>query len=133
MYKGSCLCGSVKYEIKGELGAAVYCHCVRCRKASGSAFAANATVAEDSFKIVQGAESLKMFSTAEGVHRIFCSACGSPIISKRDSFPGVFRLRLGTLDTPITERLEAHIFVSSKADWYEIHDSLPQYTERVDN
>lgn len=131
MYKGSCLCGSVKYEVRGALGTAVYCHCSRCRKASGSAFASNAVVASSAFKIVQGEGSLKTFSTAEGVHRVFCSVCGSPILSRRDSFPDVLRLRLGTLDTPIEERPEAHIFVLSKADWYEIHDSLPQHAERA--
>lgn len=131
MYKGSCLCGSVKYEVQGALGTAVYCHCSRCRKASGSAFASNAVVANSAFKVVQGEESLKTFSTAEGVHRVFCSVCGSPILSRRDSLPDVLRLRLGTLDTPIEERPEAHIFVLSKADWYEIHDSLPQRAERA--
>src|SRR5262249_7780186 len=85
MYKGSCLCGAVKYEVLGGLGAAVYCHCSRCRKASGSAFASNAVVAESVFKVVQGEQSLRTFSTDKGVHRIFCSACGSPIFSRRDS------------------------------------------------
>ena len=131
MYKGSCLCGSVRYEVQGKLGTAVYCHCSRCRKASGSAFASNAVVDASAFKVVQGDESLKVFSTAEGVHRVFCSVCGSPIISRRDAFPGVLRLRLGTLDTPIEERPEAHIFVASKADWHDIHDSLPQHPERA--
>ncbi|SEC70438.1 MULTISPECIES: GFA family protein [unclassified Beijerinckia] len=130
MYEGSCLCGAIKYAVNGELGDAVYCHCSRCRKASGSAFAANSAIADTSFKIVSGNERLKTFSTSEGVHRTFCSACGSPIMSRRDSLPGVLRLRLGTLDRA-TRGPMAHIFVGSKADWYEIRDSLPQYVERT--
>lgn len=129
MYEGSCLCGSVRYTVKEELGQAVYCHCSRCRKASGSAFAANAAINEASFEIVSGHANLKTFSTPEGVHRMFCSGCGSPLISKRDSIPGVLRLRLGTLDAKI-EGPTAHIFVGSKASWYEIHDALPQFIER---
>ncbi|MCV2219352.1 GFA family protein [Thauera sp. Sel9] len=131
MYEGSCLCGSVKYVIRGDLRAAAFCHCSRCRKASGSVFAANATVDEAALELMSGKGMLKSFSTPEGVHRLFCSTCGSPIFSKRDSMPGVLRLRLGTLDSPlVSARPSAHIFVASKADWYEICDSLPQFAER---
>ena len=131
MYQGSCLCGAVTYEIDGDLGPAVYCHCSRCRKANGSVVAANAVVTENTFRLKQGAEVLKTFSTPAGVHRVFCGTCGSPIYSKRDSGPGVLRLRLGTLDTPLVQGPQQHIFVGSKADWYEIHDDLPQHAERA--
>ncbi|MEK9802694.1 MAG: GFA family protein [Curvibacter sp.] len=133
MYQGSCLCGAVKYEIHGELSAAAYCHCGRCRKANGSVFAANATVREDAFRLLQGAETLKTYSTSAGVHRVFCGQCGAPVYSKRDSGPGFLRLRLGLLDTPLAQGQgpQRHIFVGSKAGWYEIHDELPQHDERA--
>jgi hypothetical protein len=130
MHTGSCLCGAVKYEVRGDLGTAVYCHCSRCRKASGSAFASNVVVAAKDFVVVEGKASLTTFSTPEGVHRVFCSRCGSPIISRRDSLPDVLRLRLGTLDTPVPAAPSAHIFVGSKAAWWEIRDQLPQHPER---
>lgn len=123
--------GTLDQLVRGDLGSAAFCHCSRCRKASGSAFAANVAVDEVAFELTSGKDSLKSFSTAEGVHRFFCSTCGSPITSKRDSVPGVLRLRLGTLDTPADSACpSAHIFIASKADWYEIHDSLPQFAER---
>ncbi|POZ52458.1 GFA family protein [Methylovulum psychrotolerans] len=131
MYKGSCLCGAVQYELQGDLGAAVYCHCSRCRKASGSAFASNAPVSAALFRLVEGTDQLKAFSTPEGVHRYFCSVCGSPIYSQREQFPDVLRLRLGTLDTVISQGPQAHIYVGSKAQWYDIHDDLPQHPERA--
>lgn len=131
MYQGSCLCGAVKYEIDGELTNPAYCHCSRCRKANGSVFAANASVKESAFKLLQGAAELKSYSTPSGVHRIFCSVCGSPIYSKRDSGPGSLRLRLGALDTPLDQGPQVHIFVGSKAEWYEIHDDLPKHAERA--
>jgi hypothetical protein len=130
MHTGSCLCGAVKYEVRGEFQTAVYCHCARCRKASGSAFAANAVIAAEDFVVVQGEDSLKTFSTAAGVHRLFCGKCGSPIVSRRDNLPGVLRLRLGSLDTPVPVAPSAHIFVGSKAAWWEIRDQLPQHAER---
>jgi hypothetical protein len=129
MNKGSCLCGAVQYVANGGLGGAVFCHCTRCRKASGSAFGAVAAIEEDKFEVIQGRENLKDFVTPEGVHRLFCSICGSPIVGKKDGLPGVLRLRLGSLDSP-AESPKAHIFAASKADWFEIHDSLPQFAER---
>jgi hypothetical protein len=130
MHTGSCLCGAVGYEVRGDLGTAVYCHCSRCRKASGSAFASNVVVAAKDFVVVKGQDSLTTFSTPEGVHRAFCAKCGSPIISRRDSLPDVLRLRLGSLDTPVPAPPSAHIFVGSKAAWWEIRDQLPQHPER---
>lgn len=130
MYKGSCLCGTVRYEIDASLGPAVYCHCQRCRKAGGSAFASNAVVPAAAFRFVQGESAVRTFSTDQGVHRLFCSQCGSPLISRRDNTPDIVRVRLGTLDDTITERPQAHIYVGSKAEWHTITDTLPQHQER---
>jgi hypothetical protein len=130
MHKGSCLCGTVKYEVRGKIGAAIYCHCSLCRKATGTAFATNAPVAESDFVVVEGESALKAFDSSPGVHRFFCSNCGSAIISRRDAMPDVVRLRLGTLDTPLRAPPTAHYFVTSKAEWYEIRDDLPQLAER---
>lgn len=130
MHKGSCLCGGIQYELTGEIGPGLYCHCTRCRKAGGSAFAANAPVAAADFRLLKGEALLKRFSTPEGVHRVFCGHCGSPLFSQRDHMPGVLRLRLGLLDTPLAEGPEAHIFTASKAGWFRISDSLPQFPER---
>jgi hypothetical protein len=130
MHQGSCLCGTVKYEVRGNLGDGIFCHCSRCRKASGSAFASNVAVPSQDFVWVEGEQALTTFSTPEGVHRLFCSRCGSPIITRRDAFPDTVRLRLGTLDTPLSTGPQAHVFVGSKADWYEIHDELPQHVAR---
>lgn len=126
MHKGSCLCGTVQYEVRGEIGAAIYCHCSRCRKANATAFATNAPVAAADLVIIEGESALKAFNSSPGVHRFFCSNCGSPIISRRDAMPDVVRLRLGTLDTPLEATPTAHYFVASKAEWYEIRDDLPQ-------
>ncbi|OZA22668.1 MAG: aldehyde-activating protein [Hydrogenophilales bacterium 17-61-9] len=130
MHKGSCLCGAVKYEITGSLGPVVYCHCSRCRKANGSAFAAVSPVVVEDFRIVKGQESLRSYHTVADVHRVFCGTCGSPIIGKRDSAPETVWVRIGTLDTPIDAKVSTHIFVGSKAEWDEILDGSPQHDER---
>lgn len=92
MHTGSCLCGAVRYEIRGDIGPGFYCHCSRCRKAGGSAFASNAVVAADDFVVTAGADALKTFVADTGLHRSFCANCGSPIISRRE---GVRRCACG--------------------------------------
>ena len=126
-HHGSCLCGTIRYQIKGELGPIVLCHCAQCRKAQGSAFAANAIVQVRDFAIVAGQDSLAAYESSPGKKRHFCSVCGSPIISTRESVPDVVRLRIGTLDSRTGDRPAAHIFTRSMAAWDEIHDELPQH------
>ena len=83
------------------------------------------------FVVTAGEASFKCFKAETGLRRYFCSECGSPIMSVRDSQPEVMRIRLGTLDTPISQPPIAHIFAASKAAWDVIHDDLPQHAERA--
>jgi hypothetical protein len=129
MYKGSCLCGSVQYEIAGELGEFGYCHCTSCRKASGSAHAANAPVDRAQFRLVSGDDTLREFESSPGKVRVFCSRCGSPIYAYLAASREQLRIRLGTLDTPFTRLPKAHTWVSDKAPWEPIDDRLPQFPE----
>jgi hypothetical protein len=129
-YAGSCLCGGIRYEIQGEIGEIVQCHCQRCRKANGTAYATNAPIRKADFKIVDGEHLLKKFQSTETTQRCFCANCGSPIISIKTETPEVYRLRIGTLDTPLNHTPTHHIFCTSKAEWEAIGDALPQYDER---
>ena len=97
MLTGSCLCGGVRYEIDGELGAVTNCHC-----------------------------SLKQWESSPGYHRVFCGRCGSPILKKKDKDPEHLRFRPGTLDSDPGVKASKHIHVGSKAPWVEIKDGLPQ-------
>lgn len=130
MLEGSCLCGVIAYKIHSDLGPIVMCHCSRCRKASGSAFATNAAVNTKDFKLTSGEGFMAEFESSPGVFRVFCGNCGSPLYSRRQITPEIIRLRIGTLDTAIEGKPSAHVFVGSKAEWHEICDDLPQHSER---
>ncbi|SPL71636.1 GFA family protein [Acinetobacter stercoris] len=129
-YTGSCLCGGIRYEIHGEIGDILECHCQRCRKANGTAFATNAPVKKTDFKITHGENLLKKFESTPTTMRCFCSECGSPIISIKEETPDTYRLRIGTLDSKLEHKPSSHIFVAYKAEWDTIYDDLPQYAER---
>jgi len=128
--KGSCLCGGIRYEIDGDLSPAMFCHCRKCRKSNGSAFALNVPVKSSDFKLLLGEHLLRSYASSEDAKRFFCETCGSPIYSKRMSMPKILRLRVGTLDDDIAIEKVSHIFVASKAVWDDIHDDLPQFAER---
>jgi hypothetical protein len=129
MLRGSCLCGGVRYEIIGALTNPLYCHCSMCRKAHGTAFRSRAGVRAADFKWVQGEELVKYFESSPGTHRGFCGTCGSPLLSRFDDYPEVHGLPLGALDDDPGVKPVFHVFVASKAPWFEITDSLPQFPE----
>lgn len=127
MYQGSCLCGAIHIEISGPIESIIHCHCSKCRKNSGTAFATNGFVLTEDFKIVKGQENLGSYETSKGKCRHFCKTCASPVYSSNDVNPKQIRLRLGILDSDILERPISHNFVTSKANWEDLDAKLPRY------
>ncbi len=127
MIRGSCLCGSIRYEIRGPLGPASHCHCSMCRKAHGAAFGTYARVQQVDFVLLSGAEDIASYPSSPGIARTFCRKCGSTLQFIRESRPHAFALALGTLDDDPGMRPSMHIHVESKAPWFDIDDGLPQH------
>ena len=130
MIRGSCLCGGIKYKIRHQLGPIIYCHCQRCRKSSGSAFVTSTEISRADFEVIEGQDLIKCYPNPGAVDRFFCAHCGSQLYSERETTPLIMRVRLGTLDDRISEKVGAHIFVGSKAEWHEILDDAIQHPER---
>jgi len=126
MYQGSCLCGAVTLEVHGPIASIIHCHCSKCRKSSGTAYATNGFVATADLRIISGQELLSAYESAPGKRRHFCRICASPIFSSNAAVPEKLRLRLGILDTDIVERPISHNFVSSKANWDDLDAQLPR-------
>lgn len=126
MYKASCLCDAVQINIKGPIKDIIHCHCSLCRKSSGTAYATNGFVNAEDFVIEKGEDELKAFELRPGKKRHFCGRCASPIFSSNAADPSRYRLRLGILDSDITERPISHNFVTSKANWEDLDAELPR-------
>jgi hypothetical protein len=126
MSTGSCLCGAVRYELRGDPALMYYCHCGTCRKANGSSFATNLIVPADDFTITAGRERLTAFESSPAKHRYFCSACGSPIYSHAEATKHIVSVRCGTLDGDPGVRPAVHTYVATRAPWFEITDAIPQ-------
>jgi hypothetical protein len=98
-----------------------------CRRSHGAAFATYGRVARSAFRVTQGTEDLEAFRSSDSVTRSFCRRCGSRLLFEHDAVPDLCFVAVATLDQDPGGRPEAHIFVSSKAPWYEITDDLPQH------
>lgn len=124
---GSCLCGAVRYTVRDEFRYALNCHCSNCRRATGAAFKPLAGIERTKFAISEGAGKLMIFGEPNA-HDARCGTCGSLLYSLvRD---GEFvHVAMGTLSDAPGIRPTAHIFVASKAPWYDITDALPQHDE----
>ena len=126
--KGSCLCGSVQYELDGPFEVMSHCHCSMCRKHHGAAFATFVTVPLSSFRWVAGEDALSTYQSSAYGKRTFCSKCGSvmPVV---EADTGVAFCPAGNLDGELGIQPQSHRFVGSKASWHTITDTLPQHEE----
>jgi len=121
---GQCQCGAVTYRVLDEFAYAAFCHCADCRRATGSAFKPFAGIEVAKFRLVKGEGDL--MKIGQDTFDARCGTCGSFLFSVvRD---GMFvHVAMGTLTDSPTIRPSCHIFVGSKAPWFEITDGLPQH------
>ena len=126
---GSCLCGGVAYQIQGPLGDVYNCHCSMCRKLHAAAFRTSCRIRSADWKTLRGEQLIRFYESSPGEHKAFCSVCSTSLFTRFDARPEVYGFPLGTLDTDPGVRAQRHVFVGSKAPWFEITDDLPQHDE----
>ena len=129
MVRGSCLCGGVQFEV-AEVPLIVLCHCSMCRKANGAAFESGAAVPAANFKLTKGGDLIQVYQSSPETRRAFCRVCGSRAPS--ESTDGkLYFVPAGLFDDDPGVKPALHMFVGSKAPWWEISDDLPQFEEWV--
>jgi hypothetical protein len=131
--RGGCLCGGVRFELARAVGPFELCHCSRCRKASGSAFAAGLGVRVEDYRLLCGAELIRTYEAPirerpPAYSAAFCSRCGSPVPNPPPDATW-FEIAAGLLDDDPGVRPDKHIFVERKSAWFPISDALPRFTE----
>jgi hypothetical protein len=126
---GSCLCGEVAYELDAPLRM-VNCHCSRCRRGRSAAHTTNLFAKADDFRWTRGEALLADYKVPEARYFgvAFCTRCGGEA-PRASPGRGIVVIPAGTLDTDPGMRPQMHIFVGSKAPWFEITDDLPQFAE----
>jgi len=126
---GKCECGTVLYRVEDAFLYASNCHCSRCRAATGSAFKAFAGIEREKLEITSGRDTLLIVGESNS-NDTRCAACGSLLFSVvRDG--AYVHVAMGSLVDAPSIRPTKHIFVGSKAPWFEITDDLPQFEEHA--
>lgn len=126
---GSCLCGKVSFEFDLPIKRFVNCHCSRCRHSRSAAYSTQVFVDEHQFRWLGGEEFIHSYKVpdAKAFAPAFCRDCGSLVPKVYAGSVAV--IPAGTLDDDPGSRPSLHIFVDSKASWYQISDDLPQHAE----
>lgn len=117
---GSCLCGRVNFKVKGAPVRIGLCHCMDCRKESGSVFG--------SFGIwpAQAFEATGEMRFYQG--RGFCPICGGRVYSQPEG--GEVEIRLGALDMAPTDLEPSYeLWVKRRESWLPPLDDAPQFDE----
>jgi hypothetical protein len=126
MPQGSCLCGAVRIHVSTPLAPADACHCTQCRKQTGHYFAST-NVPREALR-VEGEDKVVWYRSSEKAQRGFCAMCGSVLFwdpLERDWTS----VAMGAFESPTGARLEMHIHVADKGDYYDIADGLPQHAD----
>ena len=116
--KGGCLCGAVRYVLKGEPRATAICHCTHCQRQSGSLFSFNLVIREADYD--QQGETMVYVDTGDSgqpVYRHFCGNCGSPILAKTALTPGKVVVKAGTLDSMEGLQPKTEIYTDHAVKW----------------
>ncbi len=129
-FSGSCLCGTVQYDLSGDPKHFYHCHCRRCRKATGTGHATNLMIASGGVNWIKGEASLTRYKVpdAERFSTCFCGICGS-LLPRFVAELGVVVIPAGTLDSEPAGMPEARIFWDSRADWSCSTGDLAVYSE----
>ena len=128
--RGSCVCGAVRFTVETGSSAFQYCHCSRCRKASGSAHAANYFVGPEGVTWDEGEDKVRVFelSGARYWNTAFCADCGSKLPWKTRTGKA-WVVPAGAFDDAPPEKPERNIYFGSRGDWYAHASELETFDE----
>jgi hypothetical protein len=124
---GGCYCGQVRYTARNVRATVSECHCSQCRKQAGHRYATTGGKWSD-VTVETGAGAITWFRSSPEAERGFCSACGSHLFWKASNDDAVAILA-ASVDEPTGLRMNRHIFVADKGDYYDITDDVPQFTD----
>lgn len=125
--KGSCLCGKVSFTLVNEFKQFHLCHCLQCRKITGSAHASNLFTSPESIEWDSGQELMKTFDHPDNNFRkVFCSECGSGLPYESRRVPMLI-VPAGSLDDEPNMEPMDHVFWKERAAWYECAKDKPAF------
>jgi hypothetical protein len=130
---GGCLCGGVRFELSEKPVGALYCHCTRCQRRTGTGVSVSALTAPGSFRILAGEELVRAWDPGDGGWvKSFCSRCGGQLFTTSAGESERLSVRMGAFDGDPGVRPSAHQFSDYAPAWAPVpDDGLPRFPERM--
>jgi hypothetical protein len=127
---GSCLCGAVAFAATVLPRRVVSCHCSLCRRSRAAAFGSTLLVPRATFRWDRGEARVRSYALPlpRRYGADFCADCGS-LVPSAPTGSQTAMLPAGAIDSPLPPLPGVHLYVGSKAPWYEIADAWPQFAE----
>jgi hypothetical protein len=123
---GGCLCGAVRYEVRGPLRDVVNCHCGQCLRSHGNVAAY--TSAKRADLVLTEDRGLKWYVSSDYARRGFCGECGASLFWEPFGQDRI-AIAAGGIDTPSGLTTVRHVFAAHKGDYYDITDGLEALPE----
>ena len=123
--EGGCLCGQVRYRTEGSPSWVLHCHCNSCRRQSSAPMVTWAGFHSDRFTWTASAP--QTYKSSPGVERLFCGACGTPMMFRSERWADEAHIAVTTLDDPGSVTPKGHVHVAEKLAWMHLGDDLPQH------
>jgi hypothetical protein len=121
---GRCLCGAVRYALRGAPVVAAHCHCASCRRAAGAPVVTWVTYPREAFRVTSGEPA--RYRSSPPVTRTFCPTCGTPLTYESSAEPASIDVTVCSLDEPDAVPPQAHVWTEHRVAWLEIADALPR-------
>ena len=118
----SCRCGQLTAAVRDEPVRVSVCHCLNCKKRSGSAFAVQARWPESQVTITGQSKTFVMVADSgnRGTYH-FCPECGSDVFYENaGKFDGLVAIPLGAFEDPYFASPGYSVWEQRKCDWVEI-------------
>ena len=116
VHEGGCLCGAVRYRVKGNPLRSHACHCTFCQRRTGSTNALVAVFSGENVEITGGPLSIYEHRSDESGRWLrleFCPRCGTNVTFTFERVPSARSISAGTFDDPNWFKLERHIWTRS--------------------
>ena len=121
---GGCACGAIRFQATGAPKWVAHCHCVDCRRATGSPLTTYAGYLEENVSFARG--QAKQRQSSPGTWRGWCGDCGTPLFYRSTRWAGEIHLFVATFDQPETFAPQGHVYVSEQLPWIHLGDDLPR-------
>ena len=132
-FKGSCLCRGIRYEVDGDPEHFLHCHCLRCRKTTGTGHASLLFIKADGIRWSGDENQIREYKLpeSEAFLSVFCTTCGGPLPQHAPDLGTVY-IPAGSLDSENEISPTGHIYQSSRTAW-SCQDALPKFEEMPDD